>query len=181
MLALRIPCILLTSYLGDAIRDREYMTEKSRLNTNPNPFVLEAQNFLDKALIDDLRAESDIKPHDLSSCPPLIEKGFDTLPGGPWDPQAREKTKKKLHSIALKNDSERYLMALIGSLILVGPMLLMVLVNGVVVRLVTAGACTIIFAFSFARLSERTPLELMSVTAAYTAVLVVFVGTSTLS
>jgi hypothetical protein len=61
---------------------------------------------------------------------------------------------------------------------LIGPMLLMVLIKGVIVRLVTAGACTVIFAFALAKLSTRTPFELMTATAAYTAVLVVFVGTS---
>lgn len=155
------------------------MTERSKSNAYSNPFVLQKRNFRDGALMDDLETDFHVRPHDLAYCPSLPDKTFDELPGGPWDPEAQEKTKQELHSLAIKKESERYLMALIGSLILVGPMLLMVLIKGIIVRLVTAGACTVIFAFAFAKLSERTPLELMSVTAAYTAVLVVFVGTST--
>jgi hypothetical protein len=149
------------------------MTETTKSGVRPNPFVLRKSSFMSSALIDDLEKGFDLEPnlhihpHDWSKCS-LRYNEFDALPGGPWDPKTRKKTKYA-----------RYSMALLGSLILVCPMLLMVLVKGIIVRLVTAGACTIIFAFALAKLSTRTPFELMSATAAYTAVLVVFVGTST--
>jgi hypothetical protein len=152
------------------------MTETTKSGVFPNPFVLLKSNFMDKTLIDDLERGLHVEPHDWAYCP-LKDDEFDVLPGGPWDPIAR---KKALDSQKLIK-SKRYAMALLGSVILVGPMLLMVLIKGILVRLVTAGTCTIIFAFAFARLSSRTPSELMGATAAYTAVLVVFVGTSTAS
>jgi len=151
----------------DALRDREYMTETTKSGVFPNPFVLLKRNFMDETLINDLENGLRVDPHDWAFCPHAGDE-FDELPGGPWDPKTREQTKYA-----------RYSMALLGSLILVGPMILMVLIKGVIVRLVTAGTCTIIFAFALAKLSTRTPFELMSATAAYTAVLVVFVGTST--
>ncbi len=157
---------LLTSQLGDALRDRECMTEKTNSGVYSNPFVLRKRNFMNGTLINDLETNFHVLPHDLAVCPDAHDE-FDSLPGGPWDPKTEEQIRY-----------ERYSMAVIGSLMLIGPMLLMVLIKGVIVRLVTAGACTVIFAFALAKLSTRTPFELMTATAAYTAVLVVFVGTS---
>jgi hypothetical protein len=142
------------------------MTEKTKSGAYSNPFVLSKSSFMGETLINDLESGLHVDPHDLAFCP--LANEFDELPGGPWDPENLEQI-----------TYARYLMAILGSLMLVGPMLLMVLIKGVIVRLVTAGSCTVIFAFALATLSTRTPFELLSATAAYTAVLVVFVGTST--
>ncbi len=91
------------------------------------------------------------------------------LPGGPWDYPSASRTRK-----------ERYALAVLGGLILNAPMILMVLVPGIVTSLVTVPVCTMIFAVATAYFSPtKLPLELLAATAAYAAVLVVFVsGTS---
>jgi hypothetical protein len=96
------------------------------------------------------------------------DKFLPELPGGPWD-----------HKSANRAQVDRYLMAVLGGVILIGPMILMVLVGTVLTRLLTVSLCTLAFAFALAIRSNRLPLELLSATAAYTAILVVFVGTAT--
>lgn len=162
----------LTLKIGEALHDIDYMTEKDELDPRANPFVLRRWKFMEGALMKDLEKDFRILPHDLAHC---LSHGdaSDRLPGGPWAPYANAARKRRRRF-------ERYSMAVVGSLILVVPMLLMVLIRGIIVRLVTAGVCTVVFAFAFAYWSpQRTPVELLSVTAAYTAVLVVFVGTTT--
>jgi hypothetical protein len=72
---------------------------------------------------------------------------------------------------------KRVTMALIGGSFLVGPMLLMVLVNTRTASLITSSLCVLAFGLVMAVLLER-PFDVLSGTAAYAAVLVVFVGTS---
>lgn len=112
--------------------------------------------------------KSGCRPYDWSCAPPADD--MIDLPCGPWDP--------KSNALAA---TTRYGMAFLGSVMLIGPMLLMVLVESLVARLVTAGVCTLVFAAGVAQLSKRSPFELLTAVAAYTAVLVVFVGTSTLN
>jgi hypothetical protein len=68
---------------------------------------------------------------------------------------------------------------LLGGLALIGPMLLMVLHKDLLTTLLTVAVSTFLFAMLIARFTEISPNELMGSTAAYAAVLVVFVGTST--
>jgi hypothetical protein len=120
---------------------------------------------MDRTLINDLETNLHVLLHDLAECPNAHDY-FDSLPGGPWDPKTEKRTRYEGYSVAV-----------IGSLILIAPMLLIVLIKGIIARLVTVRACTVIFAFALARLSTKTQFEFMSATAACTAVLVVFVGT----
>ena len=69
------------------------------------------------------------------------------------------------------------LMALVGGLFLIGPMLIMVTVNTLVASLVVTSACVVLFGLVMAWRLEK-PFDVLSATAAYAAVLVVFVGTS---
>lgn len=88
------------------------------------------------------------------------------LPGGPWDYPSARRTKK-----------ERYALAILGGIILIASMVLMILVPGIVTSLVAVPVCTMIFALATAYFSPtKLPLELLAATAAYTAVLVVFVS-----
>lgn len=69
--------------------------------------------------------------------------------------------------------------AVLGGIALIGPMLLMVLKNNLVVRLVTVSGCVFIFGLALALFSRAaTPREIMGIVATYAAVLVVFVGTT---
>ena len=72
----------------------------------------------------------------------------------------------------------RLAMAGLGWAFIVGPMLLMVLSDTKVTALCTSSACVFAFGILMAKTLER-PFDVMSATAAYAAVLVVFVGTNT--
>ncbi|KAL8816850.1 MAG: hypothetical protein Q9191_008254 [Dirinaria sp. TL-2023a] len=69
-------------------------------------------------------------------------------------------------------------MASLGWLFIVGPMLLMVLNNTKFTALLTTSVCVGTFGLMMARALEK-PSDVLSATAAYAAVLVVFVGTTT--
>lgn len=129
-------------------------------------FLMRTTDKMEGMLLDDLRKAC--------GTPPLLLEPKDdqrlpwTLPGGPWD-----------HRTFVNSKRVRYTMAVIGSLILVGPMVLMVLVPSMLARLLTAGISTLLFAAAAAFfVQERSAFELLGATAAYTAVLVVFVGTT---
>jgi hypothetical protein len=72
---------------------------------------------------------------------------------------------------------ERFIMALSGGIALIGPMLLMVLHRDRTTLLSTTSVATLLFAAALARFSSGAPEVIVGVVAAYTAVLVVFVGT----
>ena len=72
----------------------------------------------------------------------------------------------------------RLAMAGLGWAFIVGPMLLMVLSDTKVTALCTSSVCVFAFGVLMARTLEK-PFDVMSATAAYAAVLVVFVGSNT--
>lgn len=69
-------------------------------------------------------------------------------------------------------------MAFVGGAFLIGPMLLMVLHQGKVTSLVNTSVCVFAFGLVMAAFLEK-PFDVLSATAAYATVLVVFVGMST--
>lgn len=74
---------------------------------------------------------------------------------------------------------ERLWMGILGGLALIGPMLLMVLHKDLLTTLVTTSVATLLFAVALALLGTRLRGEtVLASVAAYAAVLVVFVGTS---
>jgi hypothetical protein len=72
---------------------------------------------------------------------------------------------------------KRISMAAIGGAFLIGPMLVMVLHKSLLTTLLTSSVCVILFGFILA-FALDDPFNVLSGTAAYAAVLVVFVGTS---
>jgi hypothetical protein len=74
---------------------------------------------------------------------------------------------------------ERLRMALFGGAALIGPTLIMSLSPGRTTSLVTASLATLLFALALAKFATTsTGKDVLGATAAYAAVLVVFVGTS---
>lgn len=74
---------------------------------------------------------------------------------------------------------ERLWMALFGGAALIGPTLIMSLSPGRTTALVTASVATLLFALALAKFAKsNTGKDVLGATAAYAAVLVVFVGTS---
>lgn len=101
--------------------------------------------------------------------PPEEDQWMPDLPGGPWDFPSMAKMRR-----------ERYVLAVVGGVILTAPMVLMVLMPTVAVSLATAVVCTMAFAVAAAYFSPtKLPIELLAATATYAAVLVVFVGAVT--
>lgn len=120
---------------------------------------------MEKWLLDEL-ANHSIEPNRIVKYDE--DRNMPGLPMGPWD-----------YWTAWGAVYERVLMLVVGSIMLVGPMILMVLVPKIVTRLVTVGVCTVLFAlFTGWYGTDLKPIELLQATAAYTAVLVVFVGTT---
>ncbi len=78
---------------------------------------------------------------------------------------------------AFRSFLQRMAMAWIGGLFVVGPMLIMVLHQSLLTRLLTTSLCVFGFGLAIAALLDK-PFDVLSGTAAYAAVLVVFVGTS---
>jgi len=75
--------------------------------------------------------------------------------------------------------SLRFGMALFGGVALIVPMVIMALYQGVVLHLVTASVATVIFAVIVAvSAQDAAGKDVVAATAAYAAVLVVFVGAS---
>jgi hypothetical protein len=87
-----------------------------------------------------------------------------------------EQTKKRRKAEAF---SKRLFMAAFGGAALVGPMIIMTLHPTKATNLATASAFVIVVAGLFAyAMTDATPKDVMAATAAYAAVLVVFVGAS---
>ena len=75
--------------------------------------------------------------------------------------------------------TERIIMAMFGGLALIGPMLIMVLHPSRNTSVITVSAATFLFAFALAVFAKDSAgKDVLAATAAYAAVLVVFVGTS---
>jgi VIT1/CCC1 family predicted Fe2+/Mn2+ transporter len=72
----------------------------------------------------------------------------------------------------------RLIWSISGGLLLIVPMLIMALVRSQTASLITSSSAVLIFALAVAGISSAKPQELLAATAAYAAVLVVFVGTS---
>lgn len=77
-----------------------------------------------------------------------------------------------------KNKLSRFAMSTLGGLLLVVPMLIMANIPGKIPSLVTTCVALVIFSALVTLLTELGPHEILATTAAYAAVLVVFVGTS---
>ncbi|EXJ86736.1 hypothetical protein A1O3_03690 [Capronia epimyces CBS 606.96] len=74
---------------------------------------------------------------------------------------------------------KRFVAAIFGGIALLGPVILMVLKQDMLTTLLTASVSVILFAFALVCFSEESVGSLIGLVAAYTAVLVVFIGTST--
>jgi hypothetical protein len=143
------------------------MRDWAQRDWDGNPFFLKSEGGeLEQALLSSLRAKG-IRPD--RAIPLDQDAHLPRFPGGPWDMDS-----------ALKLRRQRYTGAIVGGVILTVPMILMVLLRSTTANLVIASVSTMIFALGATYLSPtKVPVELLGVTAAYAAVLVVFVGGTT--
>lgn len=182
--------------LGEAVRDREYMSRVASKGERRNPFMLRSDRILESRLMEVMEGKMDPEPEpgdvekgssasvsnkpDLTRPKPVLTRAkrvlhragakslaedFGDLPGGPWD-----------YPMAMHENALRYGAGVLGVVIFVAPMILMVLVKGTLSRLLTSGLFIVAFALGLAFWSNLTTVELITGTAAYAAVLVVFVG-----
>lgn len=153
-----------------AVRDYDFMIERISKEEQHDPFCLTSRNYLEYCVLKD----NHLIPTDESRLKSIgrreYKEGSNILPGGSRHSISRERT--------LRHLSRRLTMGLIGGFALIGPMLLMVLHNDLATTLSTASCATILFALVLAVFSELRDETLLATVAAYAAVLVVFVGST---
>lgn len=151
--------------IGTAVRDRECMRDLAFRDWPNNPFHLKSEREMERGLLEYLRAQG-VEPAQMAT--EEENRVSPVLPGGPWDYPSAERNRK-----------ERYALTVLGSVIIIVPMVFMAFVPGRTSSVATVIICTLLFAVGAAYFSPtKPPLELMIATAAYAAVLVVFVGAS---
>lgn len=161
--------------LGGALRDWDLMEEKRAMDVEKDPFKLTTANALDKKLMEDARILDNLPQRwiDKMERSKLQKPSDSSSPKLPGDSRARLISEREFEAVL-----KRFGMGLLGAVALLAPMILMVLHKDKLTTLLTVSVATLIFAFLIAVYSHKRPLELFSITAAYSAVLVVFVGSS---
>ncbi|KAH6856257.1 hypothetical protein B0I37DRAFT_389588 [Chaetomium sp. MPI-CAGE-AT-0009] len=139
-----------------ALQDYDYMFQHSRRLRDD--FLATGERFIDDYVLQTLVDGEASQDAALQNAKPI------PVPG-PWESQSSE----------LAQLRDRVVMALLGGVFLVGPMWLMMLHRTLYTCLVATTVCVVFFGLVMAYLLER-PMEVLSGTAAYAAVLVVFVG-----
>ncbi|KAK5135702.1 hypothetical protein LTR08_004688 [Meristemomyces frigidus] len=141
----------------EAVRDMEYM-ERSFHGTQQDPFYLTTAKPLDCKLLEDARLAFGDPKKRLSQTAP------DRLAYTKWES-------------ASKRDLRRLMRALLGSLAIIAPFLVMILISGQLVRLVATCGFAMAFAVGITAGSELGSDRIALATAAYVGILVIFVGT----
>ena len=150
-----------------AIQDYEYMKQSSRQPRDP--FLITAERYVDNYILSSLVQRPHVAAQDVISSEPWEPETASTPIGG-----TRHETNKET---ARRAFLERLAIAVVAGLFLVGPMWLMVLHNTMWTSLVATSVLVFVFGVMAAYRVEDTEKVLAS-TAAYAAVLVVFVGLS---
>lgn len=156
-------------HTASALRDWALIIEysvKADVYGSQDPFVLTSNRPLDHCLM----SEAGLIHPNRAANPSLEDAFFPPTNGGTrLGDKKREKSKAFL---------ERLYMAIFGGVVLVGPMLLMVLYKHPLTSPLTVSIAVFVFALVMAAFSTESPGTVLTAVAAYAAVLVVFVGTS---
>jgi hypothetical protein len=146
------------------MKDYDYV--HTCIKRRKDPFVVTSKRIIDRKVLKYALSKLTKPPFDFSLIRDPLEKQREPIGG----------TRLKAYEAArLKIFVENLGMAAVGGGFLVGPMWLMVLHNTLYTTLVTTTVCVSLFG---AIMSWRLggPMEVLSATAAYAAVLVVFIG-----
>lgn len=159
-------------YAGEAVRDLEFMQQYAANcgeDDENDPFYLKSSKELDRLAMEEAKL---IPAHVLPAGPLPIARDHDhpMLPGVART--AAIKAEKSKHLLS------RFSMAPAGGLSLVVPVLVMANIPGKTSSLVTTCVAMLIFAISITIGTDLKADQVLGATAAYAAVLVVFVGTS---
>ena len=189
---------MMVEYLADsacspveALRNLDYITACAQRGELDDPFLVTTKKTLHRRLIEEIEADyrsrgddpfrSGLRTEDFER----FRKDMAMLHGGALATPLDDRNVLRFGSTrglrnrqaALKGYLERLVMAVMGGAFLVAPMLIMVLAPSLVTSLVTT--CVFVFAFSLViSFFLEKAFDVLSATAAYAAVLVVFVGTS---
>lgn len=158
---------------GEALRNLEYMQEyaaRFSKDDEQDPFYLKSSKMLERQAMEDAGLIRDF----------MDPKG--RLPRTRDDPQdpILPGTARSVANEAAKAEELviRFLMATVGGLALIVPVLVMSFFPGRNVSLVTTSVAMLLFAAGITLMTKLAPDQVLGATAAYAAVLVVFVGTS---
>lgn len=146
--------------------------EKAGGNPSLDPFIITTTRLLDLCLMNKAGL-TQASPHFANDLQKAINDGDAILP------PVRSRTRKN-HIRETKAGAfwKRLYMAIFGGFAVVAPMLLMVLYKHLLTSLLTTSLAVFLFALAMATFSTANPETLLAAVAAYAAVLVVFVGTS---
>jgi hypothetical protein len=138
-------------------------------NDDDDPFYLKSSKEFDRLAMELVGL---IPNHVLPAgdLPIALDQGDPVLPGVPRTVAIKANKSKNL--------ALRFSMASAGGLSLIVPVLVMANVPGIVSSLVTTCIAMLIFAIGITLGTDLKPDQVLGATAAYAAVLVVFVGTS---
>ncbi|KAK3707629.1 hypothetical protein LTR37_011977 [Vermiconidia calcicola] len=154
---------------ADAVRNSDFMAQCALRGYEEDPFLVKSSRTLERQVMKTIS---------------LIPKHV--LPGGRL-PMAQDHEHPKLRGMGRNAANEaayrkkrllRFAMAVLGALLLVIPMVIMTIVVGKAASLITTCVSMLVFAILITMFTELGPNEVLGTTAAYAAVLVVFVGTS---
>ncbi|KAK8127292.1 hypothetical protein PG984_008400 [Apiospora sp. TS-2023a] len=154
----------------EAIKDYDYMIKRSR--SPRDPFLITGERKVDDHVIRKILGDSEL-PDDES----LETVGVP----GPWEEDSQPIGGTRVANVAQSawvDLKQRLAMAALGGALLVGPMWLMVKRNDLNTSLVSTTLFVVFFGLLMAAYLDKAK-DVMSATAAYAAVLVVFVGLGT--
>ena len=163
---------------ASAIRDYDLMIEKraqAEKNDSRDPFEIVTRDCLSLYLMDDIEViPTSTSDHPVRLSRPddrtKFKEGYNILPGA-----SRGHYNAR---IDLAFFWQRITMGFLGGLALIGPMLFMVLYKDLLATLLTVSVSTIVFAAALAFFTQLRGETVLASVAAYAAVLVVFVGSS---
>ena len=162
-----------TGSIGEAQRNFEYMREcEARYpgDDERDPFYLKSTKVLQRQAMEDARLiPNHMRPK--GRLPGALDRAHSAELPGTARGMANEEARAQQLTV-------RFFMAVVGGLALLIPMLVMTYYPGRNVSVVTTSVAMLIFAAMITLGTQLAPDQVLGATAAYAAVLVVFVGTS---
>ncbi|TVY89481.1 hypothetical protein LAWI1_G008352 [Lachnellula willkommii] len=164
-----------TPRTGQALRDWDYMQQQRDRHEFPtDPFKLSSSWKRDHSIMEGTGLMDNIPTRWEARLPRRqMEPDDSEAPELPGHSRGGDRKGRKLREV-----TERLMCGIIGGLALIAPMLIMVLHGSVLTALLTVSVATILFVVAGALYLDVGPVQLIGATAAYAAVLVVFVGST---
>ncbi|KAH7351294.1 hypothetical protein BKA65DRAFT_550256 [Rhexocercosporidium sp. MPI-PUGE-AT-0058] len=172
------------STIMQALKDHEYIRDCALKGAKNNPFIITTDASFGRVLLRQCLEKIDSDRGAPNTWSEDLTNHLSWVRAHPSPNRSTARTlfwrsRKFLNRTdAFKRFLSRFLMAFIGGALLVGPMHIMVLHPGTILSLIITSVSVLIFGILAAVVLEKM-FDILSVTAAYAAVLVVFVGANT--